>query len=214
MQVSKALRHPLCRAFVPVLGTYVVAVAGIMWGPVVPIQRRPMSPLAGGLIVLLFTLSHAVGPVFFYRIFMERPTADKGARPPGCVGVFIYFHMGTWFGIPIIGLAALTNWLSLAWAVAHVSLAPRGTRTWTFLENGSTSLALVMFLVTFSPEAMFPWGAIVIVCQSAFLTVLEYKARPLWVAQVPVASSQPKGDSDDKPILDDRFDDRVAARGG
>jgi len=177
VRVPKALQHPFWRALLPVGGTYACAVAGSMWGAGVEINRDKMSPFGGALIVLLFTLSHAVIPVFFYRAFF----GGAGKRAPASVAGFIYFHMGMWFGIPIIGLASMTNWLSLAWVVVHMAIARRGTRTWTYLENGSTSLALLLFLVAFSREAMFPWGVIVVACQSALLTVLEYKARRLWV---------------------------------
>jgi hypothetical protein len=182
VRVLKAWQHPFWRAFLPVGGTYALTVAGLMWGPALQIDRTQMSPIVGGLVVLLFTVSHAVVPVFFYRAFFA------GGRPPVFIAGFIYFHMGMWFGIPIVGLAAMTNWLSLAWVAVHMGLARRGTRVWVYLENGSTSLALLLFLMAFSGEAIFPWGVIVVACQSTLLTVLEYKARRLWVTSDTVTS--------------------------
>ena len=77
----------------------------------------------------------------------------------------------------------MTGWYSLAWVFVHVLLAGRGQRRWAFLEHGSTSLALLLFLICFSGAGLFPIGVIVVLFQSLLLTVVEWKGKGLWVKE-------------------------------
>ena len=56
-----------------------------------------------------------------------------------------------------------------------------GRRRWVFLEHGSTSMALLLFVVCFSGENIFPVGMIVVLLQSLLLTLVEWKGKGLWV---------------------------------
>ena len=144
--------------------------------------------LVGTGVVLLFTLTHAVVPVFVYSIFFKFIDAAKSrennlgeqAEQWGFSG-FIHLHMGFWYGVPILGLAMLTGWLNLAWVLLDVLRAGHGRRRWTFLQHGSTSMAMGLFLVCFSGKNLFPLGIVVVVLQSLLLTVLDWKGRDLWV---------------------------------
>lgn len=178
------------RAAIPVSATYAAAAIGLTWfgGGLTENFSRMISPLIGVPVVILFTLTHAVLPVFFYRHFLNALNRVEGSeiKPEarliaGAARGFVGLHMAVWFGIPIVALAALTGWLSLAWAAGHLALARRGTRAWVFVEYGSTSMALLLFVVYFSGERLFPWGMGVVVLQSLLLTVLDWKAREQWI---------------------------------
>ncbi|MBW3543921.1 MAG: hypothetical protein KY476_27040, partial [Planctomycetes bacterium] len=183
------LGRSFLRSFGPVAATYAAAAVGMVWGVQNPFAgaAAQIPPALGVFVVLLFTLTHAVVPVFFYRPFfaalphLTAHQAGAGKAFGHGVSAFIYFHMGFWYGMPMLALAAMTGWISLAVAAAHVALARRGTRHWVFLEYGSTSLALLLFLVCFSGQHLFPWGIAVIVFQSLLLTVMDWKGRKLWI---------------------------------
>jgi len=85
--------------------------------------------------------------------------------------------------LPIIGLAVATGWYSLAWVVVHVLFAGRGRRQWAFLEHGSTSMAMGLFLICFSMADLFPVGIVVVLFQSLLLTLVEWKGKGLWVKE-------------------------------
>lgn len=193
---SDELGASFLRSAIPVAATYASAAIGLAWfgGGLGAEFSRMISPLIGVPVVLIFTLSHAVLPVFFYRGFFNALQRASSAKSPhasiitGAARSFVGVHMAIWFGAPILILAALTGWLSLAWAAGHVALARRGTRAWTFVEYGSTSMALVLFLVCFSGERLFPWGLGVVVMQSLLLTILDWKARDQWISRAARAS--------------------------
>ena len=94
---------------------------------------------------------------------------------------FVYLHIGLWYGIPAITLAFMTEWLTIPVAVIHIALAKKGTRIWVFLEYGSTSFALLLFLVVFSAEELFPVGLLVALFQILLLTLVDWKGRGLWM---------------------------------
>ena len=91
--------------------------------------------------------------------------------------------MGLWYGFPSLALAWMTGWLTIPAAVIHIALARKGTRTWVFLEYGSTSFALLLFLVMFSGEKLLPNGILVVIFQIFLLTIVDWKGRGLWVKE-------------------------------
>lgn len=180
----------LGRALPPVLVTYALAAAGCLYGLAVPVQRGDIPLPVGAGVILLFTVTHAVGPVFFYRRFAPLteltrylPGSAGAAKVQRFAGCFLHVHMGFWYGVPTLALAAMTGGFSLLGFAVHWLLAPRGTRTWVFLQYGSTSFALLLFTAIFSPASVFPWGLAVVAFQSALLTVMEVKGRAMWVGE-------------------------------
>ena len=155
-----------------------------------PASQQVASSFAA-MMIIIFTITHGVGPVFFYRLFFlgnirKRLPASSGAHQViSAIGCFVTIHMTIWYGIPIIALAVMTGWWNFAWAVGHILLAGRGRRRWALLEHGSTALALVLFLVFFRADNMYPMGIVVILFQSLLLTLVNWKGRGLWVASVP-----------------------------
>ena len=89
--------------------------------------------------------------------------------------------MGLWYGAPSLALAWMTGWLTIPAAVIHIALARKGTRTWVFLEYGSTSFALLLFVMWFSGENLLPNGILVVIFQICLLTIIDWKGRGLWV---------------------------------
>ena len=174
-------RHPFLRAFPPVLVTYGLAALGLYLWPsrmLASIKQEPVPVWIGLPVIFLFTATHAVMPVFFYRRFVLLASLLHS----GCVTAFIYAHIGFWYGVPALIVAGMTGWLSLAGAAAHVALAPRGARLWTFFQYGSTSVALLLFLAIFAtrPDAV-PLAMAAVAGQSVLLTIMEVKAKPGWM---------------------------------
>ncbi len=199
LEVREAdLTASLLRAAVPVVATYASVAIGLAWsdGGLGAEFSHLISPLVGVPVVLLFTCTHAVLPVFFYQRYLDtlQRVTPTGQGPSANLMVaamrrFVGLHMAVWFGIPILALAFLTGWLSLAWAAGHLVLAKRGSRAWVFVEYGSTSMALVLFVVCFSGDNLFPWGLGVVVMQALLLTILDWKAREQWVAPAMAAAA-------------------------
>jgi hypothetical protein len=186
----------LFRALQVVVPTYCLSVIGLALGKAPRFGGEDgfgMPVVLGLFIVPMFTLTHGVVPVFFYRIFtrgvesvLAAMKTRQGERlslknPLRFLYGFVHLQMGFWYGVPIVALAALTGWLSLGWGVLHVLLAGTGRRRWVFLEHGSTSMALLLFVVCFSGENIFPVGVIVVLLQSLLLTLVEWKGKALWV---------------------------------
>ena len=180
------------RSLVPVGVTYSAALIGIQYYSGERFAFESPGGLAGLLIVPFFTLTHCVVPVFFYFIFvsaiqgMKKKMHAGGTNPVMLVPFllfsgFVYLHIGLWYGIPAITLAFMTEWLTIPVAVIHIALAKKGTRIWVFLEYGSTSFALLLFLVVFSAEELFPVGLLVALFQILLLTVVDWKGRGLWM---------------------------------
>ena len=190
-----AIGKSFLRSLVPVALTYSATIAGIKYFGAVDADFAVDQNIGifGLLIVPLFTLSHAVVPVFFYRIFfgaigLMRSQFSQTTHRPLNLTVFIwafsgfvYLHMGLWFGIPTIALAFLTGWLTIPAAAVHMLFAPKGSKVWVFLEYGSTSFALLLFVVFYSGENLFPFGVFVVLFQILLLTIIDWKARGLWV---------------------------------
>jgi len=185
------LGKSLARTFLLVLVTYALAAMGLALN-IKPLFNAGMNggipPIMGAVVVLLFTLSHAVVPVFFYSIFTtfidaarKHPSAQ--ANPGGLMIAtgFFYLHFGCWYGLPILGLASVTGWLSLSWVLLDVLRAGNGQRRWTFLQHGSTSIALGLFVICFSGKNLFPVGILIVPLQALLLTVIEWKGKDLWI---------------------------------
>jgi hypothetical protein len=194
--VKNGFGWALLRALLVVVPTYCAAVCGLRFGLVQPFgggDGLEVPALLGAFIVLMFTFTHGVVPVFFYRFFSgvldsfsqaKKTATDSRLRSnlflPFLSG-FVYLHMGVWYGGPMIVLAALTGWLSLAWGFLHLLLAGHGRRRWVFLEHGSTSMALLLFVICFSGSNLFPVGVLVVLFQALLLTLVEWKGKALWI---------------------------------
>ena len=145
--------------------TYCLSVIGLAFGNAprfVGDDGFGMPIFVGLLIVPMFTFTHGVVPVFFYRLFTGVLESFSAAMKTGhgkqlssknllrFMYGFVHLNMVFWYGVPIVALAVLTGWLSLGWGVLHVLLAGTGRRRWVFLEHGSTSMALLLFVTCFS----------------------------------------------------------------
>ena len=197
----------LLRALLVVVPTYCVAAFGVRFGLAQPFGGEDglgVPVILGAFIVLLFTVTHGIGPIFFYRFFMgvleifsraQKTAADDRLRLNPILPLtfrFFRFYVGLsmtfWYGIPIIFLGALTGWMSLGWAFLHILLAGRGHRRWVFLEHGATAMALSLFVVCFSGNNLFPVGMMVGLFQALLLTLVEWKGKLLWTKAEPDAA--------------------------
>lgn len=182
---NRDLASSLIKALLVVIPTYALAIYGVVTTSNHDFQSASIPPLVSAMVTLLFTLTHGVVPIFFYRLFLGglEGSSQKGSRKPDGIMIvtgFITLHMTIWYGAPIIGLAAMTNWYSLAWVALHILFAGKHRRQWTFLEHGSTSVALILFMTTFSGSDLFPTGIIVVLLQSLLLTIAEWRGKSLW----------------------------------
>ncbi len=185
---STSLAPSFFSSVLVVLPTYALSAWGVMSGSNGEFTNNSDSipPVVGCLVTLIFTLSHGVIPVFFYRIFFigidaARTGAQGMSQGLRIANLFTTLHMAAWYGLPAIALAAMTSWYSLGWFVFHLVIAGKKRRRWTFIEHGSTSVALLLFLVMFSETNLFPLGIVVVISQSLLLTLAEWKGRRLWV---------------------------------
>jgi hypothetical protein len=199
-EVESSNRTPnLVRAFlrsaIPVIGTYIAAALGIsLFGEALsPEKLQRISVPHGAGYAMLFTLTHAIIPVYIVRLMLDVPAEMQSMISAvrrhwlinAFFGVFYAFTSTItflWFALPIVGLAYLTGWLSIAWAAVHVAIAGRGRRVWTFIEYGSTSMALLLFILNFTAEKLVPQGLIVVILQALLLTILDLTARKRWVS--------------------------------
>ncbi len=182
--------RPFLRALVPVAVSYGLAAAGTFWWPsdlLRSVKQDPLPPWIGLPVILLFTATHAVVPAFFYRPFVAVAQATR-IRALGC---FTYVHMGFWYGLPMLVLAAITGWLGLIGVVVHLALARRGTRTWVFFEYGSTAVSLLLLLAVTAMKSPLLWDVPVALGQILLLTFMEVKARPLWTTESPPPPGPP-----------------------
>lgn len=203
--VDVGVGSALAAALWVVVPTYCLSALGLAF-TVQPLFSLPgdagISALLGAVIVVMFTLTHGVVPVFFYRFFVRalqvvtrrmESARDDWPRPnplPRLVSGFVHVHMVVWFGAPMILLGMLSGWISLAWGLLHVLLAARDRRRWIFLEYGSTSMALVLFILFFSGKTLLPLGILVVLFQSGLLTIVEWKGKHLWLPPAPPAAGR------------------------
>ena len=190
---KQSIWNAFFRSLLPVGLTYSAALTSIELGYASELELadNKIHGTLGLLIVPVFTATHCVFPVFFYFIFAAVIAALKGQIQKGAdvkaklffwvFSGFVFLHMGFWFGIPSIALAFYTGWLTIPLAVIHIACSKKGTRTWVFLEYGSTSFALLLFFMLFSVADIFPMGILVAILQILLLTILDWKARPLWL---------------------------------
>lgn len=196
--VQGSIRRSLARALQVVVPTYCLSALGLAFG-LKPLFVLPhttsVSVLIGVCIVPLLTFTHGVAPIFAYKFFIdglnlfaEKIDADRSKRRLTSpmlwlMSGFGYLHMAVWYGGPIIVLALLCGWISVAWGISHVLLAGHGHRWWVFLQHGSTSMALVLFVLCFSGDQLFPVGILVVLFQSLLLTIVEWKGKNLWATE-------------------------------
>ena len=190
------------RSLLPVGLTYSAALLGVEFGlsTEIEIERNNLNGALGLLIVPFFTATHCVFPVFFYFFFaaviaalrtgIKEETDIKAKLFFLVFSGFVFIHMGFWFGIPTIALAFFTGWLTIPLAIVHVAFSKKGTRTFVFLEYGSTSFALLLFFILFSAEDIFPLGVLVGMLQILLLTLVDWKARPLWLQLAKLGEEQ------------------------
>ncbi len=192
--------HYFFKALQVVVPTYCLSALGLIFG-LKPLFTGPdnsdISLFMGTVMVGVFTFTHGVAPMFVYRLFVDGlnlfGTSDSGtqsnqlrAEPLArLLSGFSCLHMIVWYGSPILVLAALASWLPLVWALPHILLAGRGRRWWLLLQHGSTSIALVLFVLFFSGRHLFPLGVLVVLFQSLLLTVVEWKGKQLWISKEP-----------------------------
>ena len=180
----------MVRAFLVVALTYALAVVGVSFNAKpLPGGVGEIPALGGAFIVLLLTFTHGVAPVFFYSVFAGpgMTAGEDSAQKYNCESLtrncFVFLHAGFWYGLPIFLLADLTNWLSPVWIVVDVLFSGHGRRSWVFYQHGSTSLALVLFLVCLSGTNLFPVGLLVVLFQAVLLTFMDWKGKHLWVKE-------------------------------
>ena len=206
---SGGIGSALAEALRVVVPTYCLSALGLAFvaQPLFALPRDPEIPaLKSAVLVVLFTLTHGVVPVFFYQFFVQvlqvvtRRLEIAGDGPPRpkplarLMSGFVHLHMVVWFGAPMILLGALSGWISLAWGLLHVLLAAPGRRRWIFLEYGSTSMALALFILLFSGKALVPLGILVALFQAGLLTIVEWKGKHLWFPPAPPAAGRDRED--------------------
>ena len=175
----------LLQALLVVLSTYGLTMLSIVSdSEQVVSENRLTGGFTAGLVVIAFTLTHAIIPMFSYWWFLSPLRGKQGKSIPrgarSLVMGFIYLHMGIWYLSPMIGLAFYTRSLAPAWMVLHLVLAKRGNRTWVFLQYGSTAFALLLFVFCVSMTNFYPQGLLVVVFQTGLLTLANWKAKKLW----------------------------------
>ena len=160
----------ILHAIVPAALTYVLAAIGALTDFSGTPQLEGLAPAASVSFVLLFTVGFAVLPAFFHA----------AACASNIRGPFLALHILAWYGISIVGLASQTGWLSLAAPALNIATAPKERRTWVFLQHGATSYALLFFITSFSRDALFPGGIVVVLGQSLLMAFVEAAAEPWW----------------------------------
>jgi len=183
--------HSLAKSLLVVVPTYSLAAYGALSAESsnLTMGGSTIPPIIGALVVILFTLTHGVVPVFFYRFFFQGLESGKGGEAKtnsslNLATAFVNLHMTVWYGFPILGLAAMTHWYSLIWVALHLILAKKHHRRWMYLEHGSTCMALLLFIITFAGGDLFPIGIAVVFLQSLLLTIVEWKGKDYRIEQV------------------------------
>lgn len=194
------LFHPWLRGFLASALTYAAAVGAAAWKGPAAVNFQVNGQAAGPgdwWIVLLFTVSHAVIPVFFYRLFFlgmaaqsARSPASASTKPggAGCQFAFLYVHMGFWYGIPIFALGAMTSWLSLIGFAIVLCTARRGERLWAYLEYGSSSMAMLLAVGILGLQNA--WGVLIVLVQSVLLGLTHVVGKKLWTAAPEAAAAE------------------------
>jgi hypothetical protein len=190
-----AVMAAFARCAAPVVATYTLAALGLtVFDPEIPQPRLHASEWQRAAIVLVVTATHAVIPVYFFHAVLDMLSRfTAGLRFGGAhrqalrafevfTGGFVWLLIGVWFGLPIVGLAYFSGWLTIAWAAVHVVFANRRSRSWVFIEYGSTSLALLLLAFFFSEGRLLSTGWAVVLLQSLFLSVLDWTARSRWIS--------------------------------
>jgi hypothetical protein len=200
--VRSVVQSPWTRVFLPVAAMYVLAAVGMSRGDSTVGLPFRFDQMLGYFqatgILLLFTASHAVMPVFIYGLALNdmartreqtpasKPNAggDAGRRPVTAGDDatasdgprwFVYLHMALWFGLPTAVLGAMTSGVSLIGPVLAVALAPTGRRARAWVDYGSTSMALMLWALL--GRSLFPDGLIVIPIQAALLGLTHFLMR-------------------------------------
>ena len=171
--IEQLTRPQVLATVAPAVVTYVTSAVGLYFTDFTLVELDAGSPGIFGAAfgVVLFTLSYALVPVGMgYAWSVDRE-----------LGFMAWLGLGGLLGIPVLILAAETSWLSLLGFVAHLLMAPRGTRLWLAVEYGFSAFCLLTFLAFYQDVALFPWGLPVLVLQAGVLLLMAKYTRELWV---------------------------------
>ena len=191
-------RKPFLRSFIPVGLTYSFTIVGVQISgdELTEVVRSEVDKYLGLFVVPLVTTTHAIIPIFIIRFVAFRnrnlnhsETAEDAQRVKKEIFLPSVFVSGVWFGVPICILINITGWFAVIPLVIHVAFARWGTKVWTFLEYGSTTFSLGLFMLFYTPENILPFGLMAVVFQIILLTFLDLWGRPLWVEE---AEEQPQ----------------------
>ena len=180
----------LCRSVIIVGGNYLASVYTLGWDlGDLPHHESPSVGLSIGLamLVCLLTLTHgflvgSFGILIFRSIFrgttnyfqfVVENTHSFSERVSGfLIYGFLVLWFGIWFSVPMLILSGMTGRLTIAWALFHLAMTRPGHRMIAFIENGSTSLALLLCSIVILTNS---WWAItcVLVFQIFLLTAVE-----------------------------------------
>ena len=114
---NQANGRTLAKSLLVVVPTYSLAAYGALSAESsnLTMGGSTIPPIIGALVVILFTLTHGVVPVFFYRFFFQGLESGKGgeAKTNSSLNLATVF-VNLLGGFPILGLAAMTHWYSLS----------------------------------------------------------------------------------------------------
>lgn len=180
--VRPGLRHPILRAFIPVLATYAtVSIGGAFLVELTRGEELAPPELEAHRVVGLWshvavlTVVHLLIPAVVYVGYSVTAPRRRDDSSWGCL--LFMFTLG-WFGVPILALASKTGPMSLIAAAIHLVFARRQERHWVFVEYGSTSFALLLFVLNFG-GAHFYVALPIVLFQTLMLTLLAVWGRPL-----------------------------------
>ena len=171
--IEQLTRPQVLATVAPAVVTYVMSAVGLSFTEFTLVELDAGSPgiLEAAFGVALFTSCYALVPVGMgYAWSVDRE-----------LGFMAWLGLGGLLGIPFLILAAETSWLSLLGFVAHLLMAPRGTRLWLAVEYGFSAFCLLTFLAFCQDVALFPWGLPVLVFQAGVLLLMAKYARAWWV---------------------------------
>jgi len=179
--------HPVLWAFIPVLVTYATAALGgaflMEWtrgesGEALGPDARDVVSLWASAATATAVHMLIAAVVYMFSWISRDVRNDSGW---GCL-VFIFTLF--WFGLPILALAQRTSPLTLIAAAIHLIFAKSQERHWVFVEYGSTSFALCLFVLNFGGANT--WVALpIVVFQALMLTLLAVWGRNLVLSEEP-----------------------------
>jgi hypothetical protein len=175
----------------PIVISYLSVALGITWfGSRLTFETGGYD-FVRAAIAVVFTVSHAFLPVIVigfllkvvehgeatFRASLSSPTNLLVVR---VLRIFVGTFAAFWFGIPIAALAFLTGWTNLAGALIYILWSKPGARLRTFVEYGSTSMAILLLIVA-TGGTIFTWVSFVVLgFQAILLAILERTMNYFW----------------------------------